>query len=98
MFKKYRENYNFVKMTKITDEVVKDKPLQSYNMELNTKMAFPEKVFKLFKEDNQEMLELYHNTHENNAPHKDTIYLHIKPKIERVFAYRLVDILKQHKK
>ena len=70
-------------------------------MQLNTKMAFPAKIFKLFKDGDQDTLDTYHyhpdKADDNKVPHKDTIYSHIKPKIERITAYRLIDILKQNK-
>ena len=99
--KRYRENYKFVKVAKISDESFNGKPMTSYNMQLNTKMAFPAKVFKLFKEGDQDTLETYdykpERMDEHNMPHKDTIYLHIKQKVERVLSYRLIDVLKENK-
>ena len=87
-------------MPKITDENFSGKPFDSYNMQLNTKMAFPAEVFKLFKEGYQDTLRLYHYNPEddkNKEPHKDTIYLHLKPKVERVLTYRFIDVLKENK-
>jgi hypothetical protein len=36
-------------------------------MQLNTKMAFPAKIFKLFKEENQDTLELYYSKGERTT-------------------------------
>ena len=70
-------------------------------MQLNTKMAFPLKVFKLFRKGDQDTLESYHyhpdRGDDNKEPHKDTIYLHLKPRVERVLTYRLIDVLKENK-
>ena len=99
--KRYRENYKFVKVVKINDESFNGKPMKSYNMQLNTKMAFPAKIFKLFKEGDQDTLKTYDykpdRMDENKMPHNDTIYLHIKQKVERVLTYRLIDVLKENK-
>ena len=93
--KRYRENYKFVKVAKISDVSFNGKPMKSYNMQLNTKMAFPAKVFKLLKEGDQKTLELYYE--KDKEPHKDVIYMHLKPKVERVLTYRLIDVLKENK-
>jgi hypothetical protein len=55
---RYRENYKFVKVAKVSDVNFNGKPLKSYNMQLNTKMAFPAKIFKLFKEGNQKHIRI----------------------------------------
>ena len=94
---RYRESSKFVKITKIDDEVVNKKPLKLYNMQLNTKMAYPAKIFKLMKAEDQDILAKYEDIDRVLQPHKDVLYQHIEPKIERVFTYRLIDILKQNK-
>ena len=98
---RYRENHKFVKVAKITDEIKNDRAFKTHTMQLNTKMAFPAKIFKLLKEGDKDTLELYYyhpdKGDDNKTPHKDTIYLHIKPKVERVVSYRLIDVLKENK-
>ena len=98
---RYRENHKFVKVAKITDEIKNDRAFKTHTMQLNTKMAFPAKIFKLLKEGDKDTLDLYHYHPDkgdgNKNPHRDTSYLQIKSKVERVLTYRLIDILKQNK-